>query len=44
MERVYIGGSISNNPNYLQEFEQAEVRLMRQGDKMRIITLYPQMR
>lgn len=31
MERVYIGGSISNNPNYLQEFEQAEVRLMKQG-------------
>lgn len=29
--KIYIAGAISNNPNYLQEFEQAEVRLMEQG-------------
>ena len=32
--KIYIAGAISNNPNYKQQFEQAELKLTAEGHEV----------
>ena len=34
MNSIYISGSITNNPNYISEFETAERKLLKQYDNV----------